>query len=65
MLPETLSIDTSLVSDLSSHPITVTVRHLTEEEANPDAYKGEQKEGGTKSGLFRSSLLSAKEEEDL
>lgn len=65
MLPESLSIDETLVDDLSAHPITVTVRHLTEEEANPDAYKGDQTNGGTKSGLFRSSLLSAKEEEDL
>ncbi|GAA5948023.1 hypothetical protein JCM10213_007025 [Rhodosporidiobolus nylandii] len=63
MLPESLSIDESLVDDVDAYPITVTVRHLSEEEANPDAYKGDA--SGTRSGLFRSSLLSAEEEEAL
>ncbi|GAA5853834.1 hypothetical protein JCM8547_007467 [Rhodosporidiobolus lusitaniae] len=65
MLPESLEINESLVDDFSAHPITVKVRHLSEEEANPDAYKGDQQNGGTKSGLYRSSLLSAEEEEAL
>ncbi|BGP34602.1 hypothetical protein JCM10296v2_006424 [Rhodotorula toruloides] len=63
MLPESLSIDESLVTDHDSHPITLQVRHLSEEESNPDAYKGDEK--GVRSGLFRSSLLSAEEEEAL
>ncbi|BGP19240.1 hypothetical protein JCM10213v2_007327 [Rhodosporidiobolus nylandii] len=50
MLPESLSIDESLVDDVDAYPITVTVRHLSEEEANPDAYKGDA--SGTRSGLF-------------
>ncbi|GAA6022017.1 hypothetical protein JCM10207_002409 [Rhodosporidiobolus poonsookiae] len=65
MLPESLEIDESLVDDLSAYPITVKVRHLTDDEANPDGYKGDQSATGTKSGLFRSSLLSAAEEEAL
>lgn len=63
MLPESLSIDESLVTDHDSHPITLQVRHLSEDESNPDAYKGDEK--GVRSGLFRSSLLSAAEEEAL
>ncbi|GAA6033167.1 hypothetical protein JCM8097_002978 [Rhodosporidiobolus ruineniae] len=65
MLPESLTIDESLVDDLSAYPISVQVRHLSDEEASPDAYKGDDKNGGTRSGLFRSSLLSAAEEEAL
>lgn len=64
MLPESLEIDESLVDDLDAYPITVKVRHLSEEESNPTAYKGDTN-GGTRSGLFRSSLLSAGEEEKL
>ncbi|GAA5910203.1 hypothetical protein JCM6882_001771 [Rhodosporidiobolus microsporus] len=60
MLPESLEVDESLVDDLSAYPISVKVRHLSDEEANPDAYKGDV--NGTRSGLFRSSLLSAEEE---
>ncbi|GAA6017808.1 hypothetical protein JCM11491_004628 [Sporobolomyces phaffii] len=63
MLPESLEIDESLVSDLDAYPITVKVRHLSEDESNPTAYKGDV--NGTRSGLFRSSLLSASEEEKL
>lgn len=63
MLPDTLSIDESLVADHNSHPITLTVRHLSEGESTPDAYKFDDK--GVRSGLFRSSLLSAAEEEGL
>ncbi|GAA5988739.1 hypothetical protein JCM10908_006149 [Rhodotorula pacifica] len=63
MLPETLDLDEALSADMDAYPITLTVRHLSEEESNPTAYTGEN--GGTRSGLFRSSLLSAAEEEAL
>ncbi|GEM12326.1 phenol 2-monooxygenase [Rhodotorula toruloides] len=63
MLPETLSVEKSLVADYDSHPITLTVRHLSEGESTPDAYKFDDK--GVRSSLFRSSLLSAAEEEIL
>jgi len=63
MLPESLDIDESLVSDLNAYPITLTVKHLSDAESNPDGYTGDAT--GTRSGLFRSSLLSAEEEEAL
>jgi len=63
MLPESLDIDESLVSDLDAYPITLTVRHLSDDESNPNGYAGDAT--GTRSGLFRSSLLSAEEEEAL
>lgn len=63
MLPESLEIDESVVDDVDAYPITLTVRHLSDEESNPSGYKGD--ENGTRSGLFRSSLLSAAEEEAL
>lgn len=62
MVPEKLEIDESLLSDPEAYPIKVTLRHLSEEEANPD---GLTKVGETRSGLFRSSLVSAAEEEAL
>ncbi|GJN93616.1 hypothetical protein Rhopal_006673-T1 [Rhodotorula paludigena] len=63
MLPESLEIDESVVDDVDAYPITLTIRHLSDEESNPSGYKGD--ENGTRSGLFRSSLLSAAEEEAL
>lgn len=64
VIPESITIDESLVKDEYAHPITVTLRHLSEEESTPTGLAGEQT-GGTKSGLFRSSLVSAEEEESL
>ncbi|POY76369.1 hypothetical protein BMF94_0566 [Rhodotorula taiwanensis] len=63
MLPETLDLDEASANDPDAYPITLTVRHLSEEQSNPSAFKGET--NGTRSGLFRSSLLSAAEEEKL
>ncbi|TKA50056.1 hypothetical protein B0A53_06488, partial [Rhodotorula sp. CCFEE 5036] len=63
MLPETLEFDQAASKDTQAYPITLKVRHLSDEESNPTAYTGEN--GGTRSGLFRSSLLSAAEEEAL
>ncbi|KAI5479586.1 phenol 2-monooxygenase [Pseudohyphozyma bogoriensis] len=62
VVPESLEVDESLVGDFSAHPIKVVVRHLSEEEAVPE---GLASVGGTRSGLFRSSLVSAAEEESL
>lgn len=64
LLPESMEIDESLVDDLSAHPITVTVRHLSEAESNPQGLTSAAN-GETRSGLFRSSLVSAEEEEAL
>ncbi|GAA6050393.1 hypothetical protein JCM3770_004015 [Rhodotorula araucariae] len=63
MLPESLEIDESLVGDFDAYPVTLTVRHLSDDESNPEGYRGDV--NGTRSGLFRSSLLSAEEEEAL
>ncbi|KAF2181332.1 hypothetical protein K469DRAFT_671468 [Zopfia rhizophila CBS 207.26] len=54
VLPETLSIDKSLCDDHSStsYPITVKLRHLTEEEATPAQSNGSE----VRDGLFRSNL---------
>lgn len=55
-------MDESLMSDPSAYPIKVTLRHLSEEESNPESLT---QNGATRSGLFRSSLVSAEEEEKL
>jgi phenol 2-monooxygenase len=52
VLPETLSIDEALVEDPDAYPITVQLRHLTEEEAMPAQQKGQN----VQDGLFRSNL---------
>ncbi|ORY56536.1 FAD monooxygenase [Leucosporidium creatinivorum] len=53
--PTSLSIDPSLVSDFTSHAISVTLRHLSEEEATPTQV------GTVANGLFRSNLLTDEE----
>ncbi len=63
MLPETLEFEKAVSNDTQAYPITLKVRHLSDDESNPTAYTEET--GGTRSGLFRSSLLSAAEEEAL
>ncbi|KAI9710281.1 MAG: hypothetical protein M1820_002775 [Bogoriella megaspora] len=51
VLPESLSVDESLVEDQEAYPITVHLRHLNEEEAIPEQ-QGKQ----IQDGLFRSNL---------
>ncbi|KAI1082918.1 putative phenol 2-monooxygenase [Whalleya microplaca] len=62
VLPESLDIDESKIEDDSAHPITVKLRHLTEEEATP-----EQHTSGNKApdGLFRSKLVNDDDEDEL
>ncbi|KAI1477702.1 putative phenol 2-monooxygenase [Daldinia eschscholtzii] len=62
VLPESLEIDESKVRDQSSYPVTVKLRHLTDEEATP-----QQQINGSKisDGLFRSNLMHADDEDDL
>jgi len=64
VLPERLDIDESLVGDVDAHPITVTLRHLSEAGSNPTGMTSSA-DGTTRSGLFRSSLVTAAEEEAL
>ncbi|KAF2455021.1 phenol hydroxylase [Lineolata rhizophorae] len=62
VLPEALAIDEGSVDDPLAHPITVTLRHLTEEEATPHqaagAASGSKNANGEQpsDGLFRSNL---------
>ena len=53
VLPETFSYDPTQASNPSSYPITVSLRHLTDEEATP-----QQNLTSIPDGLFRSSLAS-------
>ncbi|KAI1491828.1 phenol hydroxylase [Biscogniauxia mediterranea] len=62
VLPESLEIDETKIDDDSAYPVTVKLRHLTEEESTP-----EQQISGSKvaDGLFRSNLVSKDDEEEL
>ena len=53
VMPESLSVDESKVDDPDAYPITIHLRHLTEEEATP-VQQGVN--GVTSDGLFRSNL---------
>jgi phenol 2-monooxygenase (NADPH) len=52
VIPTSLAIDEGAVHDESAHPVTVTLRHLTEEEATPA-----QRLSNLGDGLFRSNLV--------
>ncbi|KAL7628550.1 hypothetical protein AAE478_000065 [Parahypoxylon ruwenzoriense] len=62
ILPESLEIDETKVEDDSSYPVTVKLRHLSEEEATP-----QQQANGSKvsDGIFRSNLIHEDDEDDL
>ncbi|KAI1376414.1 putative phenol 2-monooxygenase [Hypoxylon crocopeplum] len=62
VLPESLEIDETKVKDESAYPVTVKLRHLTQEEATP-----EQQANGSKiaDGIFRSNLIYEDDENDL
>ncbi|KAK4048986.1 hypothetical protein OIO90_005621 [Microbotryomycetes sp. JL221] len=62
VLPESIEVDQTKINDPNAHAIKVVLRHLSDEESNPD---GLTQHGTTRSGLFRSSLVSAAEEEAL
>lgn len=56
VLPTSLKIDESLVEDAEAYPLTITLRHLTEEEATP-AQKATSANGqAVQDGIFRSNL---------
>ncbi|KAI0117440.1 putative phenol 2-monooxygenase [Daldinia grandis] len=62
VIPESLEIDELKVMDQSSYPVTVKLRHLTDEESTPA-----QQISGSKisDGLFRSNLMHEDDEDDL
>ncbi|KAK8873572.1 FAD binding domain-containing protein [Apiospora arundinis] len=51
VLPTSLEVDEAAAEDEDAYPVTVTLRHLTEEEATPT-----QKLSNLSDGLFRSNL---------
>lgn len=56
VLPTKLEFDESLAEDNNAYPITVTLRHLTEEEATPKQTATSANGAGIADGLFRSNL---------
>ncbi|KAI8720130.1 hypothetical protein NCS52_00457700 [Fusarium sp. LHS14.1] len=64
ILPESLHIDESKVDDVDAYPVTVKLRHLTEEEATPAQQETASKTKAS-DGLFRSNLVLGDENEDL
>ncbi|OTA01188.1 GH16 protein [Trichoderma parareesei] len=56
VMPSKLEIDESLVKDDDAYPITVTLRHLTEEEATPRQTSTSVNGQTVQDGLFRSNL---------
>ena len=62
VLPTSLSVDESEIFHPDAYPVAVTVDHLSSTESTPDSLINV---GGVKSGLFRSSLVSAEQEEKL
>lgn len=51
VIPTSLEIDEAAAEDSEAHPVTVTLRHLTEEEATPT-----QMLSNLNDGIFRSNL---------
>lgn len=60
-MPETLDLEDVDARDRDAYPITVTLRHLTEEQSSPAENKGHSN-GSVQNGLFRSNL--AKDDTD-
>ncbi|KAI5458671.1 FAD binding domain-containing protein [Mariannaea sp. PMI_226] len=56
VMPTALDIDTSSVDDPDAYPVTVTLRHLDEEEATPKQTATLSNGSSIQDGLFRSNL---------
>ena len=56
VLPTKLELDESKVEDPSAYPISVTLRHLSEEEATPKQSATSANGAATQDGLFRSNM---------
>lgn len=63
VLPETLEFDESQAEDDDAFPITVKLRHLSEEEATPKQNATSANGAGMQDGLFRSNLAPDDTEE--
>ncbi|WPH05091.1 Hypothetical protein R9X50_00799000 [Acrodontium crateriforme] len=55
-LPISFSFDESVSKNTEAYPITVTIQHLTEEEATPKQSATSQNGAGISDGLFRSNM---------
>lgn len=62
VMPTSLNIDEEAVEDQHAYPITVTLRHLTEEEATPNQTATVADGQSVRNGLYRSNL--AKDDTD-
>lgn len=58
VLPTSLELDASLVEDPEAYPITIKLRHLTEEEATPKQVATSANGVVAQDGLFRSNLAA-------
>ncbi len=58
VMPAKLEVDESLFEDNEAHPITVTLRHLSEEEATPKQTATSTNGAAVQDGLFRSNLAA-------
>ncbi|PKS05380.1 hypothetical protein jhhlp_008755 [Lomentospora prolificans] len=56
VLPTTLEFDESAAEDTDAYPVTVTLRHLSEEEATPKQASTAANGSSVQDGLFRSNL---------
>ncbi|KIW96404.1 uncharacterized protein Z519_03473 [Cladophialophora bantiana CBS 173.52] len=56
VMPVSLQFDESLADDQDAYPITVTLRHLSEQEATPKQSATSVNGSGIQDGLFRSNL---------
>lgn len=58
VLPTSIDIDTNNVDELDAYPITIQLRHLTEEEATPSQAATMSNGSEAQDGLFRSNLAA-------
>lgn len=56
VMPATLELNKALVEDPDAYPITVTLRHLSEEEATPKQSATSVNGSSVQDGLFRSNM---------
>jgi phenol 2-monooxygenase (NADPH) len=63
VMPSKFEFDESVVEDNDAYPITVTLRHLSEEEATPKQSATSANGAGMQDGLFRSNLTADDTEE--
>lgn len=58
LLPESLELDESKAEDTEAYPVTLKIRHLSEDEATPAQFGHK-----VSNGLFRSALTTAEDDD--